>query len=84
MMLTGARTTDLESAFSKAADNPQLQAVIGQELQARVRRGDPDVISFGSKGVQVPPARPGRFLGSMGEPLDIIPESFNILGNPAL
>jgi len=84
MMLTGARTTDLESAFSKAADNPQLQAVIGQELQQRARRGDPDVMSFGSKGVQVPPARPGLFLGSMGEPLDLIPASFNTLGNPAL
>jgi len=84
--LSNAPTISLELSFSEAS--PAEQAMIAAELQQRAAAGDDYAGSLvevlGPSGVPAPPARPGRFLGSMGEPLNLIPASFDILGNPAL
>jgi len=84
--LSNAPTISLELSYSEAS--PAEQAMIAAELQQRAAEGDDYAGSLvevlGPSGVPAPPARPGRFLGSMGEPLDLIPASFDILGNPAL
>jgi len=84
--LSNAPTISLELSYSEAS--PAEQAMIAAEIQKRALQGDNYAESLvevlGPSGVPAPPARPGRFLGSMGEPLDLIPASFDILGNPAL
>jgi hypothetical protein len=82
-------TLYLESAYLSGKLTPEAQAGIAAELQKRAERGDAmaqsSLTMIGYKEpTPVPPARPGRFLGSMGQPLNIIPSSFDTLGNPAL
>ena len=84
-------TLALESAFYDAAGRPDIQAAIRSELEQRAMKGDPVAESSaalmegqGPTGVPVPPARPAQFLGSVDQPLNLIPSSLDMLGNPAL
>lgn len=90
------KTLDLESAYLSGKLTPEAQAGIAAELQRRAERGDAmaqtsltmigyeEAAPASMSGTPVPPARPGRFLGSAGQPLNLIPSSLDILGNPAL
>ena len=90
------KTLDLESAYLSGKLTPEAQAGIAAELQRRAERGDAmaqssltmigyeEAAPASMSGTPVPPARPNQFLGSAGQPLNLIPASFDILGNPAL
>ena len=84
--LSNAPTISLELSYSEAS--PAEQAMIAAELQQRASKGDEYAGSLvevlGPSGVPVPPPRPVKFSGSVDQPLNLIPSSLDILGNPAL